>query len=299
MEKYLMLNDLKRFIYKLIENKKTMMISLGIGTFLGLILAFTISPMYQSKGIYEVSLEDLEQKSQFSNFQQDLFNPFGISGDPRVYKVIELLNSRDFILNFIEKHNLKRDIFAVKSYEKDTGQILYSPIVDNEGNWIRGKEPNNDATFQTFKAYYNVSYDLESGFIHISAIHYSQFKAKEWVELLVFEANELLRKIDLTNAEASIDYYKQQISESISEDLINVTTRLLEGELRKKMLANVRQDYALMPLDPAYFPDDKFSPSRLLILIFSIFLSALIGIFIIYYQILKKKFSEILRKPNE
>jgi len=276
-----------------------MMISLGIGTFLGLVLAFTISPMYQSKGIYEVSLEDLEQKSQFSNFQQDLFNPFGTSGDPRVYKVIELLNSRDFILNFIEKYNLKRDIFAVKSYEKDTGQILYSPIVDNEGNWIRGKEPNNDATFQTFKAYYNVSYDLESGFLHISAIHYSQFKAKEWVELLVFEANELLRKIDLTNAEASIDYYKQQISESISEDLINVTTRLLEGELRKKMLANVRQDYALMPLDPAYFPDDKFSPSRLLILIFSIFLSALIGIFIIYYQILKKKFSEILRKPNE
>ena len=108
-----------------------------------------------------------------------------------------------------------------------------------------------------------------------------------------------MRKIDLTNAEASIDYYKQQISESISEDLINVTTRLLEGELRKKMLANVRQDYALMPLDPAYFPDDKFSPSRLLILIFSIFLSALIGIFIIYYQTLKKKFSEILRKPNE
>ena len=275
------------------------MISLGIGAFLGLVLAFTISPMYQSKGIYEVSLEDLEQKSQFSNFQQDLFNPFGTSGDPRVYKVIELLNSRDFILNFIEKYNLKRDIFAVKSYEKDTGQILYSSIVDNEGNWIRGKEPNNDATFQTFKAYYNVSYDVESGFIHISAIHYSQFKAKEWVQLLVFEVNELLRKIDLTNAEASIDYYKQQISESISEDLINVTTRLLEGELRKKMLANVRQDYALMPLDPAYFPDDKFSPSRLLILIFSIFLSALIGIFIIYYQTLKNKFSEILRKPNE
>ena len=175
MKNYLILNDLKRFIYKLIENKKTMMISLGIGAFLGLVLAFTISPMYQSKGIYEVSLEDLEQKSQFSNFQQDLFNPFGTSGDPRVYKVIELLNSRDFILNFIEKYNLKRDIFAVKSYEKDTGQILYSSIVDNEGNWIRGKEPNNDATFQTFKAYYNVSYDVESGFIHISAIHYSQF----------------------------------------------------------------------------------------------------------------------------
>ena len=43
-----------------------------------------------------------------------------------------------------------------------------------------------------------------------------------------------LRKLILQNAEAAINYYTLQISESMSEDLINVTTRLLEGELRKK-----------------------------------------------------------------
>ena len=234
MEKYVILNDLKRFIYSLLDNKKTMIISLGLGAFLGLVLAFSISPMYQSKGVYEVTLEDLEQKSQFSNFQQDFFNPFGSAGDPRVYKVIELLNSRDFILNFIEKYNIKRDLYAFKSYAKGTGQISYSDIVDGKGNWIKGEEPNNESTYQLFKVYYNVSYDIESGFIHISAIHYSQYKAQEWVELLALEVNELLRKTDLQNAEAAINYYTLQISESMSEDLINVTTRLLEGELRKK-----------------------------------------------------------------
>ena len=122
MEKYVILNDLKRFIYSLLDNKKTMIISLGLGAFLGLVLAFSISPMYQSKGVYEVTLEDLEQKSQFSNFQQDFFfNPFGSAGDPRVYKVIELLNSRDFILSFIEKYNIKKDLYAFKSYAKGTG----------------------------------------------------------------------------------------------------------------------------------------------------------------------------------
>ncbi len=276
-----------------------MIISLVIGGFLGLILAFTISPMYKSKGVFEVTLEDLEQKSQFSNLQQDFFNPFGTSGDPRVYKVIELLNSRDFILHFIEKYNLKRDLFAVQSYQKDTGLISYSGIVDNDGNWVRGEEPNNESTYQVFKVYYDVSYDIESGFVHISAIHYSQYKAQEWVKLLAFEVNEYFRKTDLLNAEAAINYYTLQITESLSEDLINVTTRLLEGELRKKMLANVRQDYALSALDPAFFPDEKFSPSRLLILIFSLFFSFFIGVLIIFYSSLKVKFDNLVKKPNE
>ncbi len=298
MKNYLVLDDLKTFIYSLVEKKKTMLISIGIGTLLGLILAFTISPMYQSKGIYEVTLEDLESKSQLSPFQQDIFNPFGTAGDPRAYKVIELLNSRNFVLDFIKKYNLKRDLYAVKSYDKSSGIITYSSIVDDQGNWIRGKEPNDEKTFELFKVYYDVSYDIESGFIHISAIHYSQFKAKEWVELLVFEANELLRKIDLMNAEAAIEYYEQQISEAMSEDLINVITRLLEEEMRKKMLANVRQDYALSILDPAFFPDEKYSPSRFLILLFALFLSFIIGSCVVYYDSIKSRFNKLIKKPD-
>ena len=298
MEKYLILNDLKRFIYTLLENKKTMLIFLGLGASLGLILAFTISPMYQSKGVYEVTLEDLEQKSQVANFQQDLFNPFGASGDPRAYKVIEILNSRKFALNLIDKYKLKRDLFAFKSYNKETGKVSYSNIVDDDGNWIKGKEPNDEATFQLFKVYYDVNYDIETGFIHISAISYSQYKARELVELLAYEVNELLREIDLLDAEAAIVYYNKQISLSLSEDLIVAISRLLESEIRKKMLANVKQNYALNPIDPPYFPDIKFSPSRFLILIVSMFLFFIFGVAKIYYSKIKARFDDLFKKPD-
>ena len=90
------------------------------------------------------------------------------------------------------------------------------------------------------------------------------------VELLAYKS-KLLREIDLLDAEAAIVYYNKQISLSLSEDLIVAISRLLESEIRKKMLANVKQNYALNPIDPPYFPDIKFSPSRFLILIVSIF----------------------------
>ena len=55
----------------------------------------------------------------------------------------------------------------LKVMQRVLGQISYSDIVDGEVKLIKGKEPNNESTYQLFKVYYNVSYDIESGFTYI------------------------------------------------------------------------------------------------------------------------------------
>ena len=201
--------------------------------------------------------------------------------------------------NLIKKYNLKRDLYAVSEYNKSTRQTTYSATVDENGKWIKGIEPDDESAYELFKVFYNTSLDLETGYITISVKHYSQVTSKKWVEILAYEVNELLRNEDLESSKASIEYYKNQISQELSEDLINVTSRLMEGEIRKKMLANVKSDYAIKPIDPPYFPELKSGPSRLLILLLFLFLGFLTGSAIIYNKKIKNKFRELAKRPED
>tara|TARA_B100002019_G_C21263597_1_gene598111 strand:- start:1986 stop:2882 length:897 start_codon:yes stop_codon:yes gene_type:complete len=284
MKKYIFLKDLYSFCKTLWKNKKTMFISISLSIILALFPIFLIKPMYLSKATYEIMLEDLDAKTNVSNFSTNLVNPFSVNQDPRLYKIVEILNSREFLIDFINKYDVRKDLFAVDYYDKETQKLFYTNLVNEDGKWAdESTRPDDEAVYELFKVYFSASADLETGFIKISSIHYSQLQSKIWVEQLAYELNEKLRVSDLNQAKKAIDYYELQISNFISQDLIDATSRLLEIELRKKMLANVKEFYAISPIDKPYIPENKDSPSRLFILVFFMMLGFLYGVSKIYF----------------
>ena len=64
-------------------------------------------------------------------------------------------------------------------------------------------------------------------------------------------------------------------------DIRNSINALIQSQLETEMLANVRIDYLLRPLDSAYVPEKKSAPVRSMICIAITFIGLLLSIFVV------------------
>ena len=91
------------------------------------------------------------------------------------------------------------------------------------------------------------------------------------------------------------------ISRLLSFDQLNSTSKipvqdsvnkLIDLELKKKMMANVKKDYLLKIIDPPFVPEEKSRPSRALICILGFILGIFISITFIFLNIILKRIRE-------
>jgi uncharacterized protein involved in exopolysaccharide biosynthesis len=85
--------------------------------------------------------------------------------------------------------------------------------------------------------------------------------AADWATGLVNLANVLIRDRDLRLAESNLDYLNRQIAETQIVAMQDTLYELVENELKKLALANGREDYAFVTVDPAFVPDEPVYPS--------------------------------------
>ena len=65
----------------------------------------------------------------------------------------------------------------------------------------------------------------------------------------------------------AIDYLNEQASIISSTNLQNSINNLYESQLRKKMLANIREEYIINLIDAPFVPEKKTGPTRSIICI--------------------------------
>ena len=85
----------------------------------------------------------------------------------------------------------------------------------------------------------------------------------------------------MAEAEKSIEYLREQVTNTSLADLQAVFFDLIQSQTETVMLAEVRQEYVFKTIDPAVAPEEKSKPNRLLICIFGSLLGVIIGVVVL------------------
>jgi len=206
---------------------------------------------------------------------------------------IELLRSKDFISRFIQKYDLKVLIMAADGWDMNSNQIrIDQEKYDTENKiWLRTPkaprlpEPSYLEAAEEFSKLLDVSKDKTTSMVKITLEYYSPVLAKNWLDLLVEEVNEEIRQRDVLEAKASIDYLNNQLATINIADIRESVIQIIQDQTKTLMLTNIRKEYALKTVDPAFIPEEKFKPRRAIIVIMSVFSAFLLLMFAAYLKI--------------
>lgn len=207
---------------------------------------------------------------------------------------LEILQSRQFISEFIQRHDALVPLMAAKGWDADTGELkIDSDDYDSATNtWVRRVRPPKKTipslqeAYEEFMDIMSVRQDKNTGLVTIAVEHYSPTVAKQWVDWLIDDLNASIMRQDVAEAEQAIEYLSDQIKNTSVASLQNVFFNLIEEQLKTVMLAEVTDEYLFRTLDPAIAPDMKTKPKRSLIVI----LSALLGFFLAMAAVLLSTF---------
>ena len=97
-------------------------------------------------------------------------------------------------------------------------------------------------------------------------------------ELIINEANELLRNRDLQESSAAIAFLNTEIPKSSLITMKEAINKLVESQLQKQMMSKVNKEYILKIIDPPFTPEEKSKPTRSLICIFGTLLGGILAI---------------------
>ncbi|MBE8166895.1 MAG: LPS O-antigen length regulator, partial [Shewanella sp.] len=172
---------------------------------------------------------------------------------------IEIIKSRQFTSNFIQKHDILADLMAVDKWNRVTNTISYhTDLYQSENNkWIREvkapfkPEPSMQEAYKVFVKTLNVSKDKESGMIMLSVEHQSPYVAQQWVTWLVQDINKVMKTREVAEANKSIIFLNEQIGQTNVSDIKSILFNLIEEQTKTIMFADVRDEYVFKTIDPA------------------------------------------------
>lgn len=212
---------------------------------------------------------------------------------------VEILKSRKFTSDFIQKHNILTDLMAAESWDMQTNTVIYdSEIFDAENNkWVREvkapfkPEPSMQEAFKVFSKIISTNTDKETGMVTISIEHVSPNVAQQWVSWLIEDINRTMKERDVIEAIKSTDFLTQQLEQTKIADIRAVLYKLIEEQTKTIMFAEVRDEYVFKTIDAALVPEEKFKPARALICVLGVLLGGMLSImFVLIRNHMKKSF---------
>ncbi|MGE6810755.1 MULTISPECIES: Wzz/FepE/Etk N-terminal domain-containing protein [Pseudoalteromonas] len=202
---------------------------------------------------------------------------------------IEVLKSRQFTSDFIQKHNILPDLMAAKTWDMQTNTVVYdSEMYDAQNNkWLREveapfkPEPSMQEAFKVFSKIISASTDKESGMVTVSVEHVSPSVAQQWVSWLIEDINKSMKERDVLEAVKSTDFLTQQLEQTKIADIRAVLYKLVEEQTKTIMFAKVRDEYVFKTIDAALVPEEKFKPKRALICVLGVLLGGMLSVMIV------------------
>lgn len=166
------------------------------------------------------------------------------AADNQEKEALARMTSREFIYGFIESRNLL--------------PVLFPGKWDAKSNSWRdpSKAPSVEDGYRLFvERILTVSEDRRTELIKVAVDWTSPELARAWANELVAHLNADLRAVARTESARNLEFLNRELETASIVDLRQVINRLVEAEIRKQMLVNVRQEYAFKVIDPAYVPE--------------------------------------------
>ena len=249
----------------------TVALTMFICLALAVALAFLWQPVYRGEVVFIPAGQESETGlaalgSQFGG----LASMAGLT-DPSAQlkeQALAILQSDSFTQELIERENLMPLLFADR-WDAAKGQWLPDAEVPTLGD-----------AFEVFEDIRRVSEDRITGIITLAVDWHDRELAARWANLLVSGINDRVRREAVEEAEESIGYLQSELEKTSAVELRMGIYRMLETQLNRIMVANVKSEYVFDIIDPAMVADeDKFvAPRRALILALGLSLGLLLGL---------------------
>ena len=286
--------DLSKIIQSIIKKKYLIILVTSAFAVASIFYSLSLPNMYESNTKLKLT-EDSSPSSALSSITSQfggLANLVGVSvpggqGSTKANYAIELMKSKEFIKHINSFPGITEKLIATKSIDKVSGEIVYdNELYDSEKKqWVRKPPPGRDLVPSYLEVHKEVMKSLDitmskkTGFISISFKHESPLFAYEFINLITSEINKITKKQDLAQSESSLEYLYAQLQKVSEKDVRDSINKLIEVQLNTNMLANLKDDYLLGPIDPSFVPEVKSGPRRSIICIIGTLIGFLLSIF--------------------
>ncbi|EGM69254.1 lipopolysaccharide biosynthesis [Shewanella sp. HN-41] len=207
------------------------------------------------------------------------------AGTDKTLLAIEVLKSRQFTSDFIQKHNILADLMAAKKWDRDADKLIYDPKLYNDqtNSWVREvkaplkSEPSMQEAYKVFSKIIAVNSAKDTGMVTLSVEHLSPTTAEQWVTWLIEDINKVMKERDVAEANRSSEFLNKQIALTNVADIKAILYKLVEEQAKTIMFAEVRDEYVFKTIDPALAPEEKAKPKRALICVLGTMLGGMLG----------------------
>jgi len=264
--------------------------------FISFILLFSIGSIgyslslpnkYTSNAVLEVMAKSKEgQSSSFAGSNIAALTGISIGGSAAVgdpsYAIMAIIKSRTFAEHLFAIEDNLPSILAWEKYDPKTKKLIFdfSKYDGASKEWLIPKPSYLEAYDELHKSL-SITRSENSGFLYLSFEHVSPYYAQYLVNLIINEINNIRRSQDLSSTEEALNYLYVQLENTRESEIRLSINQIIESQLRKKMLANIKENYAVNPIDSPFVPLLKSSPTRSYIVIISSIVGFILSIMIL------------------
>ena len=185
-------------------------------------------------------------------------------------EALAVLRSREFTERFVDSLNLMPKLFP-RQWDSATG------------TWKAGlsKVPTPARAYKLFdKKIRSVVEDKKTGLVVVEVDWVDRMDAAVWANDLVRQLNKEMRSRAITKADASKAYLEKELETTSTIEIRAAISRLIESQVKQRMLASVTQDYSFRVVDRAIAPDsdDPLWPTKWLVILVGALLGLGLGI---------------------
>ena len=216
-------------------------------------------------------------------------NLSGGGGVDKTQMAIEVMKSRQFTSQFIQRHKILPDLMAIDKWNMSDNSITYDEELYNlsANTWVRvvnapfKPEPSMPEAYKEFTKFVSVNSAKDTGMVTVSVEHQSPAVAQQWVTWLVEDINKVMKKRDVAEANRSSEFLTKQIASTNVADIRSILYKLIEEQAKTIMFAEVRDEYVFKTIDPALVPEEKAGPKRALICVLGTMLGGMLAVMIV------------------
>jgi uncharacterized protein involved in exopolysaccharide biosynthesis len=198
------------------------------------------------------------------------------SSEPGTEEAIAVLRSRQFTETFISDKNLLPQLFA--------------PLWDSKtGTWkvAAAKQPTLGRGYKVFdEGIRSVVQNKKTGLVTLQIDWRDPAISAAWANELVDRLNREMRSRALEQATKSLSYLDGELAKTNEVDTRAAISRLIEMQIRQRMMADVTEQYAFRVVDRATVVDkwDKIRPKKLQLILTGLVLGLVFGVFLAAFR---------------
>lgn len=239
-------------------------------------LAFIMTPKYRAT---TVLISTAQEHSNLGNALGGAMGSLGGlaslagitlgGGNQETEESLAVLRSQQFTEAFIQDMSLMPKLFA-KRWDA------------NAGKWKSGGEPPTIAqAFGYFdSSIRTISQDKKTSLVTVQIEWKNRVEAAEWANSLVQRLNAEMRARAIAKTDASLGFLEKELNTTTVVTTREAINRLIEGQIKQRMLANVTREYAFRVVDKALVPDlgDTVKPKKFIMIAAAPFVGAVVGV---------------------